>query len=192
MAYPTATDLKDYLGITGSSEDTLLTNLITGVKEYAEHYCGRVFEGGSAAQRGFPLIPRFFSEDRRIFTPGADMASVTEVLNGDGSTIFTEGTEFVLLPVGVPPYNQIILLTGAGYRFSGSGLVKITAVWGYAATCPKIVFDAFLGIAAYLYRVRPAGGVGAVIQAGGQTIVQPETFPQAHVDVIRSLRRLPQ
>lgn len=44
MALATNTQVKDYLGVSGSTDDTLLTTLITRAQAMMERYCNRIFE----------------------------------------------------------------------------------------------------------------------------------------------------
>lgn len=43
MNYITLANLKLHLGITGSGDDTVLTNIANAVEKYVENYCGRTF-----------------------------------------------------------------------------------------------------------------------------------------------------
>lgn len=192
MAYPTITDLKLLLGITASSENTLLTQINDGAKEYAERRTGRVFESASAA-RSFPLMPRYIDGTKRLLTTrGMDFTSVSSLVNADGSTI--SSTDYTLLPVGAlvdnKPYYQIRLTDASGLTFSGDGLVVVTAAWGFDTTCPAPVFTAIMELGAITYRARMTGNAGAVQQIGQQgLIVQPGGIPATITDVLDAYRR---
>lgn len=92
MALPTATDLKSWLGLTGSQDDTLLATCITDATAQAERDTSRVFSAASNVVRRYSTDGQasIVIHDR----PYADSAR-TVVL--DGVTL-TEGTDCWFLP----------------------------------------------------------------------------------------------
>lgn len=192
MAYPTITDLKLLLNITNTNEDSLLTQINTGAKEFAERHAGRVFESASAA-RSFPLIPRYIDGTKRLLTTkGMDFTSVSSLVNADGSTIAS--TDYTLLPVGAlvdnQPYYQIRLTDASGLTFTGDGLVVVTAAWGFDTACPAPIFTAILELGALTYRARMTGNAGAVQQIGqAGLIVQPGGIPATITETLDLYRR---
>ena len=47
MTIDSLSDVKTALGISGSGDDALLTELQTAADSFVESFCGRVFDGGT-------------------------------------------------------------------------------------------------------------------------------------------------
>jgi uncharacterized phiE125 gp8 family phage protein len=193
MTYPTNTDLKAYLAITGSSEDSLLTAIVNAARGFVERQTGRNFVSGAAAERKFPLLPGFVDGWRVVLTTkGMDFVSVSAVVNGDGAVI--PSSAYVLLPVGAAadgrPYFQIMLLPETGEYWRGPGLIAVTAAWGFSTSCPAAIFEAILELGANMYRRRMSGAAGSVQQVGAQgLIVHTGDIPQTVGGVLAQYRR---
>ncbi len=153
MAYPTLAQLKAYLGITLTTEDTVLQQFLDGAVKEFERDCNRVFVAVSAAREFLAVDPWVTMNGRRL-TFFADLTAVTTLVNGDGASIPV--TDYELLPVSGAPYDSLVLYEESGYRFTGVGLtpITLTATWGYAAVCPASVFLAIMQLAAVNYHER--------------------------------------
>ena len=188
MAYLVNTDLKTYLGISGSTDDALLTTIITAAKGYIERKCNRVFEAASSA-KSFPARYPFISNDRLRLSTYQDFCSVSAITNGDGVAVnvITE----ILLHATETPYYRIDLKPSKGilWQSSDDTAISVTAYWGFALTCPPAIFEAMLELGANMYRRRQTGNAGQVLQVGRGLIVQPSDVPETLSTIMDAYRR---
>lgn len=197
LAYPTLSEFKTDLGISGSSEDSYLTTQLAAAKAFIERYSGRAFAvpEGAWKLKYYPVRSPYISG--RTLTFFADVAVMDVVINGDGQE-FAGATDFILYPQdsqGVLPATHLILndsLTFArsdGTINDGKG-VAVSAVWGYSTYCPDDIFQATLEIARFYYRVRQTGLPGAVsnISDTGKTALN-SALPEYVLQVLESYRR---
>jgi hypothetical protein len=188
MAYPVNTDLKTYLAISGSTEDALLTTIVTAARGYIERECNRTFEAASSAKT-FPAQYPFVSPDRLRLNTYQDFCSVSAITNGDGVAV-TVATE-ILLHATETPYYRIDLKPSKGkVWYSVDDVpISVTAFWGFALVCPPAIFEAILELGANIYRRRQTGNAGQVLQVGRGLIVQPSDIPDTVGGVINAYRR---
>lgn len=179
MAYPTLAEFKSYLGVSDTTEDTLLTALLDAAKSDVERYCGRTFVAGSAS-RLFPVAAPWVQGRRRL-TFFEDLASISSLTNGDGQVI--GAAEYDLMPVRGAPYYGLVIQEESAYRFDTDGAgtpITVAGSWGYAAACPKAVWLLIQELAATFYRARSMGMMGVVAVAGRSGAVSsPATIPEA-------------
>lgn len=181
MAYPVLADLKAWLGISATSEDTTLTTLLNSAVAFVERYTGRSFVA-AAGTREFPVRPPFVSKDRFRLWVAADLINVSTLVNGDGTTL-SSGDYYLESPNMQPPYNVIALeRSSATVFYSTNGdRISVSGDWGYSANCPDDVFGVILSICAEEYRRKVSGGgtvnvasrsSGVVLAAGSLDQVQ--------------------
>lgn len=184
MAYPTKTELKAWLGISGSSEDTLLDQLLAYAVDYAERTAGRVFVS-TTETRKFSL--GYVTQRGKRLNLFCDLVSVTTLTNAD-DTVLT-ASQYELVDVAAP-YYAIRIPPSAGVVFSGvvRDYVTVAGVWGWSST-PEGIFNAILEIAAATYRARVSGSAPVGVAQGGGLLISQLALPPLAVDTIRSFRR---
>mgnify|MGYP001573907156 CR=1 FL=1 len=152
MAIISATNLKTYLGISSTTDDGLITALITAATKLIETYTLRDFEVGT--------------DTTRYFTPGRDTCegtlyfnedlaqAPTTVTNGDG--IVVTSAQYALLDRNRTPYRGIKLLgtTGLYWTYTNNPEDAITVLgrWGWSVTPPDDIVHAARRMAGFLYR----------------------------------------
>lgn len=109
MAYPTLTEVKEYLGITGTLDDTYLTATLAAVIDAVEQYCQRVFPETvgvsakvfNAVQQNVFYLPQYPVDSVQTLTVDGDSVDITDiVVNGDlgkvtlSSTVTGDEVEF--------------------------------------------------------------------------------------------------
>ena len=163
MAYATLSELKSYLGITGTGEDTLLTTCLDGATKAIESHTRRVFQATSGTRE-------YLYNGRKKIILDEDLYSLTSLkLNG------TSVTEYRLFPVETTPKSWIVV-----YEIPSSVVWntyeqtwEVTGLWGYSATPPHDVKLACLRWAGYLYRLKDAQVFDAAYMEGvGQLVIQ--------------------
>ena len=143
MAYATLSQLKTYLGLSGSADDALLEQLLGRATAAIERYTHRRFTGETGERRF-----SWASVNGPLLWLGEDLLQASSIVDGDGGSV----TEYRLLPPS-PPHHTI-------YRRSGwnpaDGDVKVVGVWGYSSAPPPDVVHACIRLAGYYYRQRDA------------------------------------
>lgn len=186
MAYATTAQLKSYLGITSSSDDTLLGDAITRAQAMIDTFCKRHFEpesahGPAASHTHYftPLTERDGGDllDDYTLNLNHDLAELTSITNGDGTTIPIN--QVVLLPMNTIPTNFIRIKSSSSYFWtyndSPEGAVAIAGKWSYSLDVPADIVAATLRLAAYLYRQREGtpDSDRAVLSADGVVLAAP-------------------
>ncbi len=168
MAYITTAELKSYLGITSSSDDTELAHIPDRVTAAIDSYCHRHFEPesahGPAASHTHKFTPLLDWEggdlmDEQTLLLRHDLCELTSITNGNGVAISL--SDVVLLPPNAVPERPayaIRIKTGATVRWTYSGSpeqsVSVAGKWSYSTDVPDDVKAAALRWGAHLYRLR--------------------------------------
>jgi uncharacterized phiE125 gp8 family phage protein len=146
MTYSTLADFKEFLGITGSTEDDWLTALLTAADAAITAATGRIFTA-STQTRYYPQA----AVAGATLHLDADLLTVTTLTNGDGNTI--DAADFVLLPRNQQPYWALRLTGDAAWSFAGrESEISVAGDWGYTTTAPADVAQVSREYAALLYR----------------------------------------
>jgi len=183
MAYPVLADLKTWMNVPDTTQDTPLTSALNASIALFEKTTRRTFVSASAART-------FLARDPWVKRKGqqlnffAECTSITTVVNGDGTTI-TAG-QYWALP-DPAPFEYIELLPSAGLYFTGvnttSARISVTALWGYSVDVPNDVRLAMLELARGLYESSKQGQGGQVVQTSMALSVIPAGMP-AMVELI--------
>ena len=116
-------DMKDYLGITGATYDTFLTQQITLISETIETYCRRKFEQATWTQTfHFDDYNSYLSQLVLFHFP---IISITSIVEGDYT--YTADDYRLQKPMG------ILTRTNNSKFFEQADEVEVTFVAGYAS-----------------------------------------------------------
>lgn len=184
MAYATTTQVKTYLGLTVSSDDTLLGTLLLAAQKTIETHCGRVFEADTATVRYFTLAD--LDRDSGVLWLGGDLCTLTAVTNGDGTTVATGDVQ--TMPINTPPWYALRINPAVGVFTSGQNTadrIAITGKWAYSASAPADIVQATIRMTAFLYRARENGGDTDRTVFAGNATLSPQALP---VDVQAAVR----
>jgi hypothetical protein len=176
--YLDAADLKSYLGITGTGNDTLITNAIAAASDWVNDYCARDFnlESSATARIYEPSTPWRLDVDDFYTTTGLIVA----LDSGDTGTygLTVAATDYVVKPYnGVEngiagyPYRQIIAAESQSFLCrTRRPRVQVTAKWGWAAV-PDKVKQATRILASELFRLKDAPlGIAGVNDFGPMSV----------------------
>jgi hypothetical protein len=164
VAWATASELKTYLGISGSGDDSLLTTLLAQAQAFLEQVIGRKFEASTNTTRTFDAV-RDVVDDQgwgwgALLVLDHDLCSINSVTNGDSTVV--SSSDYVTEPRNDTPYWGIRLKRSATaawtYSDTPENAISISGKWAYSATCPDDVKRAVLDLAAYHYRRRGVEG----------------------------------
>jgi hypothetical protein len=145
MAYATLAQVKQYLGVTGTSEDVLLTRLIDAASAAIERYTGRRFTASTETKK---IRREHFIMDM-LFLPD-DLFSLTQVVTDKGD---------VLLPSHFVPFNppvRMLLVRADAPSWSIDYTVDVTGQWGFTATPPDDIVQTCVRLASWMYRSKDA------------------------------------
>lgn len=190
MAYATVADVKSYLGNTTSGDDTLLSDLIPRAQAAIDTYCHRSFEAAADTTRAFdadrdtdgPLL--YFDED---------LASITTITNGDGSTIAT--SSYTTEPRNRTPYCAIKLLVSSGvvWEYDSNNdpenAISVTGKWAWSVSAPDDIAHACIRLTGYFYRQRDSQVFDTTATPELGVITIPQGFPKDVRLLIEPYRR---
>ena len=187
MAYTTVADLKTYLGITGSGDDTLLGALAAAAQAALEREIGDVFEAAADSSRYFDAVADV--DGRRLWFDGFCCA-ITSVTNGDGTTVSSD--DYVTEPRNGDYFYAITLKASASvswtYSSSPENAITVAGKWAVTESAPADIEQATKRLAAYMYRLKDAQVFDATaIPELGQVVI-PKGTPADVWAVIRYWR----
>jgi hypothetical protein len=153
--YISAADLKSYIGLTGSGQDTNISNSITAASRQIDRICNRRFWQDSSVQvKTFTPISNIYLEVPDISTTTGLIVKLDTTDDGSYDKTLTINTDFIVMPTNPTllgtgsgehePYNEIrILNTRSSERFDPSIInnVQVTAKYGFAVV-PEAVEQA--------------------------------------------------
>lgn len=189
MAYATASDLKTYLDISGTTDDMLLAAMISRAQAIIDRETGTTFEAANDSTRYFDAVR---DVDGRVLLFDHWCCALTSVTNGDSTTVTT--SEYVTEPRNVDRFYAIRLLgsstQGWTYTTDAENAITVVGRWAYSTTPPADIVHATLRLAAFLYRQRDnANDVDRAIVVGNATVL-PAQIPADVLGIIRSYRSL--
>lgn len=183
MAYTDAATLKQYLGITTSDDDALLTSLIARAQSAIDSYTQRTFEATSDTTKRFDALPPYVNGYVLDWSPlGLDLCQITSVTNGNGVTV--TASQYTTLPTNTTPYHALRLKQYSGvtwdYTDDWEAAITITGRWAYSITPPADVVQACIELASIMYNGRESvgykrvsvDGVGSVDYGGSSSMTE--------------------
>jgi len=179
VAYCTSTDVKTYLGIAGTTDDTLITALITRAQGLIDAYCHRKFEATADTTHYFEVGVDTHGQTLYL---DDDLCSITSISNNaDGTPEAIASTEYTTIPRNSAPYSAIKLLTSSSkyWRFTTNpeAGVTVTGKWAFSATPPADIVQACARWTAYLYRQKDAQVFDVTAQPDMGVITIPQGMP---------------
>lgn len=161
--YITDDELIEYLGVTGTANDDLISAANAAASEWVTAYCARDFNKTTTASA------RVYVTDETGLLDVDDFHTVTDLLvkadddnSGSYETTWTIDTDFVLEPFnGIEggrtgyPYRQIAAVDRVFPHPINRARIQVTAQWGWAAV-PDSVKQATRILAAEIFRLKDA------------------------------------
>ncbi len=192
MAYATLDDLKQYLGIgTSTADDALLTELLNRATDLVRTFTGREF-AAVAGTRKYMFSDAF---QGRILYLDEDLASLTQVVNGDGTDITAKVQ--VWPPNAKPPYWALWIpwehadTDWTWTEGRSDKAVQVTGLWGYSQTPPDAVKHATIRLAAWLYRQKDTSAdLDRPLLTNDGVVIMPGALPKDIQQMLAPYRRL--
>lgn len=146
-------DLKPYLGVSGSSDDALLDNLLSAAQQAIERYCDRAFEAASDSVRTFAAEQHSAG---RVLHLDTDLCQVTSITNGDPMATLIGGGAYITLPRNEVPFTALELLEDISPVWEGT--ISILGRWAYSITPPADIKQAARAYISFMYHLHDAQG----------------------------------
>jgi len=152
--YCALSELKNYVGLTGSGQDTNLENAITSASREIDQYCGRIFYETTSQSNHYTPYNTIIQEVDDISTTTGLVVKLDTNDDGTHDKTLTINTDFVVLPVNTvnaldqnQPFTHIkILDTRSNERFDPDifNNIKVTAKFGFSSVPDAIKQATFL------------------------------------------------
>lgn len=184
MALCTLDELKDYVGTTGTSKDTVLEAALNAAEREVLNFCHRTsdwtgFEAstGTRYYRAGAIItlPEVDGMTGSVLWLGADLQSVTQLLNGTSTEITSTG--YWLEPRNQKPYRWIRLKTGGSWVFDTDEEIAVTGTWGYSTGPDEEIKDFVKQTAKYKLELRNSAVFDVTAQPDIGIITIPKGMP---------------
>jgi hypothetical protein len=184
MSYATLAEFKAAVGITDSTDDTALQNVLDATDTLIDLYCDRKTGFGTASET------RYYTAEDWEYVLTDDLVSVTTLqtdddANGTYETTWTSGTDYVLAPRNAAldgfPYTEIDTSVTWPRNFPKDVYlgVKVVGVFGFPAV-PAAVKQAEIIQAGAVWnsRTAPFGVIGSA-DLGGILRMSRALHPEA-------------
>lgn len=190
MAYASTATLKTYLGISETTDDTLLGTLLTAAQAMIDAHCRQTFEAAADTTRYFD--PTQDVQGRTLFLD-MPLSAITSVTNGD-SVAVTSG-QYVKEPRNGSPWYRLTLKSDTAvawtYTSAPENAIAIVGKWAYSESAPADIAQTTVRLAAYLYRQRDnTSDLDRTIAVGSNAMLLPSTLPKDIVTLLRPYVRL--
>lgn len=174
--YATTLELKSYLGISDTQQDTLLASALSAASRAVDRITGRRFYLDAAeSTRTFEVTnpAQFYIDDLSALTFGVGNTPVI-VNTDDGTGTYTttldsEGYQFLQETPG-GPYTILRALGTAfplSYAYGRAELVQITGVWGWPTVPEDVKYATLIEAARLFHRKDSPQGVAGFGEFGG-------------------------
>ncbi len=190
MAYTTVGAVKRYLGISESTDDELLSELIAAAAQTAiDGFCRRSFEASADSTRYFHARDDV-ADSGMVLWLDEDLAQITTVTNGDGVAVGT--SEYTTIPRNEVPYYKLRILASSSkawtYTSDPEDAISIAGRWAYSTTAPDDIVQACTRYTAFMYRAKdaPLTDVTA-IEAG--TVIRTPGMPADVKSILMPYRK---
>jgi len=185
MAYIGIEQIKDYLGISVDTDNSLLATMIDNAQGVIEAYTDRVFKAETAT--------KYFDADnidgRFLYIEGYDLMTITTLTNGDGSEIAS--ANYRLEPRNETPKWAIRLDGDAAWELDDSDSeISILGTWGYSTTPPDDIIHACIRLTAFIYRQKDTSSdIDRPMMTGDGVTIMPSAIPQDVKSILDKYRR---
>jgi len=194
MAYITIAELKEYLQITGDTEDHILEDAIEDAQQQIDNYRGRTFEASADSPRRF-VVGKDTKGD--TLSLDEDLAAITSIVtnadNGSGG-ITLVAADYYTYPLNRTPYYKIKLAASSSraweYTYNPEAGITVTGKWAYSLTAPNDIRRACRRLAAYNYKMRDAQVFDVTALPEQGALIIPKGIPADVVKILDAYKKL--
>ena len=176
--YISLPEVKKYLKIDSSDDDSLLVSFISDAQSAVDSFCLRTFEAAADSTRYFDALR---DVDGRRLKLDRDLCAITSITNGDGATVTTG--QYTTLPRNDTPFYAIQLKASSGINWQWEndpeGAIAVTGRWAYSTTVTDKFPLAFVckRLVAYFYHQRGNNAdLDRAVVVGNSTLL-PASLP---------------
>jgi hypothetical protein len=194
MAYTTTALVKTYLGISTSTDDTLIGTLIVRAQAMVDSYTGRTFEASANSTNYFNAKSDVYGRTL-YFSEGLEAATISTVTNGDSTTL-TANTDYVTVPANKTPYYGLTVLESSSKLWTSTSAgdneraISISAKWAYSTSAPDDIAAATIRLTAFLYRQRESNAdLDRAVSVGDGMVLLPGRLPADIAAILEPYRR---
>lgn len=185
MSYVNIIELKEYLGISGDSDNAILDRCKDAAQQGIDNYCKRTFESstGSRVYREDDLwdLPDVGGSGNVLWLRD-DCINVDALLNADADATEIPSTGYWLEPRNSSgrgrPYHWIRLRTAESWVFGTDGEIEVQGTWGFSTAPDATIKELTLEYAAYLYRLKDSQVFDTVASPDLGIITVPQGMPR--------------
>ena len=194
MAYTTTALVKTYLGISTSTDDTLIGTLIVRAQAMVDSYTHRTFEASANTTNFFNAKADVYGRTL-YFCEGLEAATITTITNGDADVIVIN-TDCVTLPQNKTPIYGLTMLESSTklWTMTNAGdnerAISVLAKWAYSLTAPDDIAAATIRLTAFLYRQRESNAdLDRAVSVGDGMVLLPGKLPADIAAILEPYRR---
>jgi len=182
MSLVTLAELKSYLGIVSSSEDTILSQVIAAAQDFIEKYTDRYFEPRNEVRRYRWYSPLEIALDQ-------DLLVLNNLYLESTGNPPVSNTDIQLWPFNTES-KSVIQLIRMYFPTKMPAEWLVDGVWGFSSAVPPVIKQACLRLSAYMYRQKDAQifDVTAMPEIGQMVI--PQGIPKDVAVILQPFRRL--
>ncbi len=184
--YCNIADIKLSLNIAGNADATLLGRIVASASEWVDKHCGLPSGAFRAAEStryyDWPSINADGS--LRLDLP---LLTLTELTNGNGSTISTGPTSVVLRPLNSDHKWNVELLRDS-FVVSAGSYIAVTGKFGWAVSVPQPINEATIMLACWMYKRYQAALQDATVNQELGSVIYGEAMPKQVQDLLRPFR----
>lgn len=195
MSYISLSDVKAYINITSTDDDTLLTALIASAQKMIDAHTARTFEAAGDTTRYLSIretLEAGDAEGRRTVIVPWDLCTITTVTNGDA--VVVAGADYFTRPRNSTPYYAIVLRLNSDvawtYEDDPDDAIAVLGRWAYSTSAPEDVQLACKRLTAYLYKQRDnLDELDRPIASGDGMMLLPGRLPKDVKDILAPYRK---
>jgi len=173
MAYTDIGAVKRYLGISESTDDELIGELIAAAQTQIDGYCHRTFEAEKDSTRYFDYSREYIAGSDLILND--EICSITTVTNGDGVAVASN--EYTTVPRNETPYTRIRILSNSGkqwqYTDEWMDSISVTGKWAFSESADDAIARACTRLTAFKFRAKDAPLTDVTAIEAGTVIKTP-------------------
>lgn len=157
MSLITRAEFKTYLGITTTDDDDLIDGLLLSAQKFIEQETHKIFDASTITTRYFTWGDDT-NDDSLILYLDHDLAEVSTITNGDGTTV--SSSAYNLWPLNRVPYREIRLLPSSGIAWTfdtdPDAAISVAGYWGWSKTADDQIKQLAKRVTGFFYRQKDA------------------------------------
>ena len=201
MAYPTASDIISYCGITDTDHATMAGDMLNWAIQIIESTTGRVFDAASsdAATRYFhseyDVDGQTLYLDQDLMSVSIDTDGKLDIDVGDGGTIALATSDVTYLPPNDTPKYAIKIKGVSGYTWTwvdeSANAIAVKGLWGYSSTPPNDIVYCVNRLCKWIYNQRlTSSELDRPLLTESGSVIMPMKLPADVLSILSMYKRI--